>query len=204
MNENRETLLRWLKVLFCIQLAGCLLSALTLLSTAVPFSVGGWYTWARRAVSLGIAVCLYLLPGRYRLAGMVKALSLMCVLISLAVYPVLYACGVQLTGAGYAKIYALLAGASEVLALIAMSLEYITHASTVPGDKSKWYIFLGCSLAVTVLSSVSVALMQPLLPDLTVQFIRLWNLGARTLSLAVSVVYLVLLRRVICAQQEVD
>lgn len=204
MNENRETQLRWLRGLFYIHLAGCLLSALALASTVFTFAVGSWYTWAQRAVSLGIAVCLYLLPGRYRLAGMAKALSLMCILISLAVYPVLYALGVQLAGVGYAKIYALLAGASEVLALIALSLEYIAHTSTVPGDKPKWYIFLGCSLAVTALSVVSVKLMQPLLPDLTVQFIRLWNFGARTLSLAVSVVYLVLLRRVICVQREVD
>ena len=63
MNENRATLLRWLKVLFYIHLAGCLLSALNLAATAVPFSLGTWYTWAQRGVNLAVAVALLLLPG---------------------------------------------------------------------------------------------------------------------------------------------
>ena len=208
MYDNREKLLRWLKVLFYIQLASTLLLTLTLASTMFGFTVGSWYTWAQRAVSLGVAVSLYLLPSRYRLAGMAKALSLMCILIALAFYPVLYALGVQLTGTGYAKIYALLAGASEVLALIAMSLEYIMHAVNSREDKTKWHILLGCSLAISLLSSVAVALLQPVLNDMAqageLWLIKLWNVSARSLSLGVSVIYLVLLHRMIRKQEEVD
>lgn len=202
MQENRENLLRWLRVLFYIHLAGSLLSALALAATAVPFSLGSWYTWARRAVSPGIVVCLYLLPGRYRLAGMTRALSLLCNLIALAVHPVLYALGVRLAGAGYALVYTLLAGASELLAMMAVIPEYTAHAAAAPGDKTKWYIFLACSLAVTLASSVFAAVLQPILPKLDVLFIRFWNLGTRALSLAVRIVYLVLLHRVIRKQEE--
>lgn len=208
MYANRENSIRWLRGLFYIHLAGCLLSALALLSTAIPFAVGSWYTWTQRAMSLGIVVCLYLLPGRYRLAAMAKALGLLCGLISLVFYRVLYGFGVQLDAEGYELAYTLLGRASDILALIAMILEYTAHANTAPDHKQKWYIFLGCSLAVTLISSVVAALLQPVFNEMVNEgsygWIKLWNIGARTLSLAVSIIYLVLLQRVIHTQQEVD
>ena len=198
MEENKQLSIKWLWGLLLLRAVDCLLP----LFGQLPLFAGGGYLWTQRAVSLGIVVCLYLLPGRYRLAGMAKALSLVCNLMAVAAYPVLNAFGVQLTGLHYAYIYTALAGASELLALIAIGLEYVTHAATAPTDRKKWYIFLCCSLAVTLVSSVAVALVQPVLPDLTVQFIRLWNLGARTLSLAVSVIYMVLLYRIIDTQRK--
>ncbi len=198
MEENKQLPVKWLWGLFWLHVANCLLP----LFGHLPPLVGSWYPWAQRVVSLGIVVCLYLLPGRYRLAGMAKALSLVCNLIALVVYPVLNAFGAQLTGVHYAYIYTALAGASELLALIAIGLEYVTHAATVPTDRKKWYIFLCCSLVITLATSVFVALVQPMLPDLNVQFIRFWNLGARTLSLAASIAYLLLLYGVINAQRK--
>lgn len=198
MGENKQLSVKWLWGLLLLRAVDCLLP---LFGQLPPF-VGSWYPWAQRAVSLGIIVCLYLLPGRYRLAGMAKAMSLVCNLVALAVYPVLNAFGAQLTGVHYAYIYTALAGVSEVLALIAIGLEYATHAAAAPADRKKWYIFLYCSMAVTLVSSVFVALVQPMLPDLTVSFIRLWNLGARTLSLVVSGIYMVLLYRIIDTQRK--
>ena len=63
MNDNREKLVRFLRMLFGVQIIGVLLSALALLATVVPFSVGAWYNWVQHAVRLGVAVCLFLLCG---------------------------------------------------------------------------------------------------------------------------------------------
>lgn len=208
MYENRENLLRWLRTLFYIHLTGCLMSALALASTVFTFAVGGWYTWAQRFVSLGIAVCLYLMPGRYSYAGMAKALALLCTLVSLVLFRLLNAYGIQMQGATYMRVLNWLSHGTTVLALVALFLEYTAHAAAAPRDRTKWYIFLGCSLVVAVLSVVSVKLMQPVFDEMVKEgvyrWIKLWNIGARTLSLAGSIVYLILLHRVICAQQEVD
>ena len=104
MEEKRKFPIIWLWGLFWLHVAACLLPFFGHL----PAFVGSWYPWAQRAVSLGIVVCLYLLPGRYRLAGMAKALGLLCSLISLVFYRVLYPIGVQLDPEGYELAYTLL------------------------------------------------------------------------------------------------
>ena len=201
MEEKKYAPIQWLWGLFYFHLAGTLLSALVLAATALSFSLGSWFTWAERAVSLGIAVCLYLLPGNYRYAGMVKALGLLCGLIGLVFHPVLLALGVHLDPAGYSLAYTLLSVVSQVLALIAMSLEYITHAATVPGEKTRWYGLLACSLAVSVATHVVADLLQPLLNtvpmEMFLKFASVWNPTVRVLGLGVSVAYLWLLRRLI-------
>lgn len=206
MYNNRENLLRWLRALFYIHLASCLLSALTLTSTVFSFSVGSWYTWAQRAFSLGVAVCLILLPGHYPLAGMAKVLGLLCTLLSLYLYPLLNAWGVRLDAASYGEVIHWLSNGSMVLGMIAMVLEYITHAKVTPGDRYKWYILLICSLAVTVISTLLVDFLQPMLDGMSQEnlrlFIKLWNGSARFLDLSVSVVYLVLLHRIIHTTEE--
>ena len=198
MEENKQLPVKWLWGLFWLHVANCLLP----LFGHLPPLVGSWYPWAQRVVSLGIVVCLYLLPGRYRLAGMAKALGLLCSVICLVFYRVLYAFGVQLDAEGYDLAYTLLSRASDILALTAMILEYTAHAAAVPDHKRKWYIFLCCSLAITLATSVFVALVQPMLEELSWVFLLLWNLGARTLSLAASIAYLLLLYRVINAQRK--
>lgn len=203
MEENKQLSLKWLSLLFYVHLAGCLLSVLALLATAIPFAVGSWYTWAQRAVSLAIAVCLMLLSGRYRLSGVLKVLALVCGLL-----PGLLNSWLQMPAQALITVSTVMGRTSTVLALVALFLEYIAHAAASPRDRTKWYIFLSCSLAVTVLSSAAVAVMQPLLNSMVqeafLRFARVWNVLSRTLSLAVGIIYLVLLHRVIRTQQEVD
>ena len=71
------------------------------------------------------------------------------------------------------------------------------------GDKGKWYILLGCSLAITLVSNTAAYFMQPILDALeTEEFIRIskvWNVVARTLSLLLSTANLVLLHRLVRA-----
>ncbi len=207
MNDNREKLLRWLQVLFYIHLAGVLLSVLALASTAFSFAVGIWSTWAQRAVSLGLAVCLYLLPGRYRYAGMVKALGLLCSLVSLVLFRLLYAYGVQIDAAVYGRVINWLSRGAMVLSIVALCLEYTTHAQVVPADKTKWYILLGCSLAVTMLSYATMYILQPILQTMEMEeylhFSKAWNVVVRSLGLVLSVANLVLLHRLVRHQEEV-
>lgn len=206
MNENKETALRYLRPLFFIELAGCLLAALALIATLVPFSVGIWYNWVQRAVALGAAVCLFLLPGRYRYAGMVKVLGLVCSLVSLVLFRLLYAYGLQLDAVVYGGAINWLSGGATVLGFVALFLEYTTHAQIAPGEKAKWYILLGCSLAVSLISSVAVWLLQPLMDQMVqageLWLIKLWNILSHSLSLGVSVIYLVLLHRTIRIHRE--
>ena len=88
----------------------------------------------------------------------------------------------------------------------ALCLEYTTHARIVPSESNKWYILLGATLGISLVSTVALHLLQPLV-DRMVQDGRLWlmnfwNIVSRSVSLAFSVVYLVLLYQVVRAQEE--
>lgn len=206
MNDNREKLVRFLRMLFGVQIIGVLLSALALLATVVPFSVGAWYNWVQHAVRLGIAVCLFLLPGRYRYAGMAKALSLLCSLVSLVLFQVLDAYGIQLDGISYGRTLAYLSWGASVLNYAALCLEYTTHARIVPSESNKWYILLGATLGMSLVSTVALHLLQPLVDrmvqDGSLWLMNFWNIVSRSVSLAFSVVYLVLLYQVVRAYEE--
>lgn len=196
MEENRRFPVKWMWALFCIHLAGLALTALAVLSTLLPFSVGSWYTWARRAVNLGSVVCLYLLSGRYRLAAMAKALGLVCGLLT-----GLLNSWLRIPVQTLMPISVVLSNASTVLALVALLLEYTAHAKTVPADRNKWHIFLACRLAVTLLSTVSLALLQPVMSQMVSNgetwLVKLWNILAQSVNLAMGVIYLMLLYRAI-------
>lgn len=197
MSRNKEALFRWLGALFYIHVAGALLSVLALAATILPISVGSWYTWAQRAVNLGVAVCLYLLPGKYRYAGMLKALALLCTLISMGLYPLLNAYGIQMQGATYMETIKCLSRCTVALNLLAFIFEFTTHAKNAGRDKVKWYILLGCSLAVTLVSHAAAYFGQPILDSLDMEVTKVWNVAARTLSLLISAAYLVLLNRLV-------
>ena len=204
MRANNEHLLRWLRGLFYVYVVGVLLSVLALAVTIAPFSVGTWYTWAQQAVNLGVAVCLYLLSGRYRYAGILNALSLLCTLASLVLYPLLIACGIQMQSAAYMGTIKWLSRFAIVLSFVALILEYMAHAKIADGDKQKWYILLGCSLAITLVSNTATYFLQPIMDALEIEeLIRIstvWNVVARTLSLFLNIANLVLLHRLIRAK----
>lgn len=206
MKDNREKLVCLLRVLFGVQIIGILLSALALLANVVPFSIGAWYNWVQHAVRLGVAVCLFLLPGRYRYAGMAKALSLLCSLVSLVLFQVLNAYGIQLNGISYGRALAWLSWGASGLNFAALCLEYTTHANIVPSESNKWYILLGAILGISLVSTVALHLLQPLVDrmvqDGSLWLMNFWNIVSRSVSLAFSVVYLVLLYQVVRAQEE--
>lgn len=206
MNDNREKLVHFLRMLFGVQIIGVLLSALGFLANVVPFSIGEWYNWVQQAVRLGVAVCLFLLPGRYRYAGMAKALSLLCSLVSLVLFQVLDAYGIQLDGISYGRTLAYLSWGASLLNYVALSFEYTTHARIVPSESNKWYILLCATLGISLVSTVALHLLQPLVDQMvqngSLWMMNLWNIVSRSVSLAFSVVYLVLLYRVVRAQEE--
>lgn len=203
MNENRATLLRWLKVLFYIHLAGCLLSALNLAATAVPFSLGTWYTWAQRGVNLAVAVALLLLPGNYRYAGMIKASAMIFGILPMGLHALL-----RMDVQTYTYWSGILSRLSILMNMFALALEYIAHAAAAPGEKSRWYILLSCSLAVTILSYATMYILQPILQTIEMEeylhFAKAWNVVVRSLGLVLSAANLVLLHRMIRYQEEAD
>ena len=186
---------RWLRGLFFVQVAGCLLSVLALLSTIFTFAVGRWYTGMQHIVALGVAGCLLQLPGRYRLAGGLKVLTLLC-----GVLPGLLNRWMPIPMQAMMTVSSMLSVTSTVLMLIAMVLEYTAHGRVSSRDRNKWYILMGVSLAVTVFSALAMMIMHPIINDWAQQgayaFIQMWNIGARAISLVMNVFYLVLLHRV--------
>lgn len=197
MNENRGNSLRYLHSLFYIQLAGGVLTALIFFATLIPFAVGAWFNVAQTVVNLGVAVCLILLPGRYRLSGIARA-----VVAALGWWPfVLHKLLPFLDGPVNLPVINAwtftLGRVSLLLGLAATALEYTAHASAAPKERNKWYVLLACSLTVSLLSTVALSLLQPMLNELSVGFIRIWNIMSRSVSLAAEIIYLVLLQRTI-------
>ena len=84
-----------------------------------------------------------------------------------------------------------------ILNLLAFIFEFTTHAKNAGRDKVKWYILLGCSLAVTLVSHAAAYFGQPILDALDMEVTKVWNVAARTLSLLISAAYLVLLNRLV-------
>ena len=97
---------------------------------------------------------------------------------------------------------------SILMNMFALALEYIAHAAAAPGEKSRWYILLSCSLAVTILSYATMYILQPILQTIEMEeylhFAKAWNVVVRSLGLVLSVANLVLLHRMIRYQEEAD
>lgn len=194
MEKNK--LVTYLRGLFYIQLAGCLLSALALLSSLLHFSVGEWFSWAQKAVTLGAAICLLFLNGRYQLSGFAKAAAFVCGLLPLFLHNLMHMDVQQ-----YVSVNRILGRIALLFSMTAMVLEYSGHAATIPADKRKWNVLLIGSVTFTVLTTVAVDMLQNVM-DKVIQngipwYITLYNLLAQSLSLAVGILYLFLLNRVI-------
>lgn len=203
MNEHGKLLLPYYRGLFCFRLLGCLMTLPALIATLIPFAVGDWYNVAQNLVSFGVAVWLFLLSGRWRLAGMAKILSLLCSVICLVFFRLLYAYGLQPDVAEYGMAINVLRYTAMVLSMIGLFLEYTAHAALISEDRKKWYIFLICSMAVSALSLLSLPLLQPIMDGLSIGFMSGWNFVSRAVLLAADIVYLALLRRAMrCLEKE--
>ncbi len=203
MEERKQFSVKWLWGLFYAHLAGTLLSALVLASTAFSFAVGGWYTWVQQGVNLAVVVVLLLLPGDYRYAGIIKVAAMIFGVLPMGLHALL-----RMDVQTYTYWSAILSRLSVLMNMFALALEYITHSAAAPGEKSKWYILLGCSLATTVVSYATMFILQPILQTMEMEeylhFSKAWNVVVRSLGLVLSAVNLVLLRRLIRYREEVD
>lgn len=203
MEERKQFPVKWLWGLFYVHLAGALLSVLALASASFSLAVGGWYTWVQQGVNLAVVVVLLLLPGDYRYAGIVKAAAMIFGVLPIGLHALL-----RMDVQTYTYWSGILSRLSVLMNMFALALEYITHAAAAPGEKSKWYILLGCSLAVTLLSHATMYILQPILQTMEMEeylhFSKAWNVVVRALGLVLSAANLVLLRRLIRYQEEVD
>lgn len=196
MKQNEGTQLQWLQGLLYIQLAGCVLTALTILSGLIQISFGGWIATLQRAVSIGTALCLLLLPGRYRISGGAKALVLVCNLLPVGLHAAL-----RLDVNTYLTVSMVLGRISGILALVALYLEYTAHAAQAPDLSRPWHILLVCGLGVSLVSTAALQLFQKSISNLVQNgetwVITLYNSVAHTLNLIINILYLVLLHRTI-------
>lgn len=194
MKQNDRNQLQWLQGLLYIHLVGCVLTALTIVSGLTQISFGGWIATLQRAVSIGAALCLLLLPGRYRISGAAKALVLVCNLLPVGLHAAL-----RLDVDTYLTVSMVLGRISGILALVALYLEYTAHAAKAPDLSRPWYILLVCGLAVSLLSTAALQLFQESISNLVQNgetwVITLYNTVAHTLNLIINIMYLVLLYR---------
>lgn len=203
MNKTKQQTVQWLQLLFFFQLASLVLTLLPRLELVLSLNItGSWLTWVKKILQLGIAVCLFLLPWRYRPSAIAKAAGLLCTLLSLVLYRLITDVDLYLT------VRNLLYWGALLLALLAQFLEYRAHGATAPQTGRKWnYLFAG-SLAVTLVTSAAAALLQPVMDEMVYNGITwgitLWNLIALLLTLAVNVCYLIFLYQTVQAVKNQD
>lgn len=199
MTENRQKTIQWLCILLYLQLASVVLSAVIRIAPVLNLSLGGsWVTWIQRCLNLATMVCLFLLPTQYRKAAIFKLSWLVCSLILIPALAALRRAGMEL----YLTVNSLVSLVSSVLSLVSLYLEYQAHAAlSGPGASKKWNILFLCGLGLSLAGSAAVSIAQPWLTEMVQGgnsgVINWFNLAVWLPSMAVSVAYLVLLRRTV-------
>lgn len=199
MEKNRADLVKWLQILFYIQLAGILLTAMSRLAPYLNISLGGnWITWVHRGLNLATVVCLFLLPALYQKAAVCETAWLLGNLLPPVLSKLIPQLGINM----YMTVSSLLSWITLALSLIARFLEYNTHAAvSAQKDAKKWRILFVSSLVLSLAANIAAVLLQDPLSDMAQNGITwgitLYNLAAWLCTLVISIVYLILLARTI-------
>ena len=190
MNENMENryelLVKWLRALMYITIVSLVNSIINFL----PFVPAAFTTWISRGIMVGVVICMFqLAPAneRYRKAGIMRAIMLVCTLITSFVYA-----------------SSILSLAASILSIIAVYQEYNAHSEMIadkdPKLSGKWHslftwgliagILVGFGSTVTVLV---LAMMQSDVVRLTAIIVGILSIPQMILDL----VYMLYIKRMI-------
>lgn len=141
MNENRnfdpDMLTKWLRVLMYIAVVSLINAA----ANFVPFIPAALTTWISRGVTIAMVICMFQLApvnARYRKAGILRAVMLICTLITAFVHA-----------------SSILTFTASILSIVAVYQEYNAHSELVSDQDAKlagkWHSLFNWSILAGVL-----------------------------------------------------
>ena len=141
MNENRNfdpgMLTKWLRVLMYIAVVSLINAA----ANFVPFIPAALTTWISRGVTIAMVICMFQLApvnARYRKAGILRAVMLICTLITAFVHA-----------------SSILTFTASILSIVAVYQEYNAHSELVSDQDAKlagkWHSLFNWSILAGVL-----------------------------------------------------
>lgn len=141
MNENRnfdpDMLTKWLRVLMYIAVVSLINAA----ANFVPFIPAALTTWISRGVTIAMVICMFQLApvnARYRKAGILRAVMLICTLITAFVHA-----------------SSILTFTASILSIVAVYQEYSAHSELVSDQDAKlagkWHSLFNWSILAGVL-----------------------------------------------------
>lgn len=185
--ENRsELLVKWLRILMYIAIASLVNSVLNF----IPFIPAAVTTWISRGIMVAVVVCMFqLAPAskRYKKAGIMRAIMLVCTLITSFVYA-----------------SSILSLAASILSIIAVYQEYNAHSELIADKDSKlsgkWHSLFMWGLIAGILvgfgSTVTVLILTMLQSDV----VRLTAIIVGILSIPqmiLEIVYMLYLKKMV-------
>lgn len=185
--ENRfELQVKWLRVLMYIaiaSLANAIVSSLPIVPVAIT-------TWISRGIMVAMIVCMFQLAHaneRYQKVGIMRAVMLVCTLIT-----------------AFVKGTSVLTLAASILSIIAVYQEYNAHSELIAGKDSrlsgKWHSLFGWSLVAAVLVGFSSTVTVLILSLMGMDTVRLTAIIIGILSIPqmiLDVVYMMYIKKMI-------
>lgn len=155
LNTNKQLILKYLQILFCLYAANLGLSLIKYLP--IPYDLTAW---ANRVLLVGTIICLFYLGGinrHYRIAGIMRAVILIrSVVFALLPAPVLFSLYETPASSMALSIFF---GIITVVSWLATYFEYSAHgelsAVGLPRLTRQWLILFAFSLLVAVLGSIA-------------------------------------------------
>ena len=195
MNENMENRfevpVKWLRVLMYIAIASLINSVINNL----PFVPSTVTTWISRGIMVAMIVCMFQLAPvseRYKKAGIMRAVMLVCTLIT-----------------AFVKGTSILTLAASILSIIAVYQEYNAHSELIADKDSrlsgKWHSLFGWSLVAAVLVGFGSTVTVLILSFMGMDTVRLTAIIIGILSIPqmiLDVVYMMYIKKMISAFEE--
>lgn len=203
MNENKvfdtDMIIKWLRVLMYIaiaSLANAIISSLPIVPVAIT-------TWISRGIMVAMVVCMFrLAPAneRYKKAGIMRAVMLVCTLIT-----------------AFMRGTSILTLAASILSIIAVYQEYNAHSELMADKDSrlsgKWHRLFNWSLIAAVLVAFGSTVTALIFSFMEMDAVRLTAIIVGILSIPqmiLDVVYMIYIQKMISifvkgkAQQEAN
>lgn len=188
MNENMEfkkdLIAKWLRIMMYIALASLVNSVIDFL----PFVPASVTAWISRGIMVAMVVCLFQLApanDRYKKAGIMRAVMLVCTLITAFLYA-----------------SSILTLAASILSIIAVYQEYNAHSELVAEKDAKlsgkWHSLFTWGIIAAVLVSFGSIVTVLIVAMLEMDAVRATSVIVGLLSvpqLVIDVVYLLYLKK---------
>lgn len=190
MNENRnfdpDMLTKWLRVLMYIAVVSLINAA----ANFVPFIPAALTTWISRGVTIAMVICMFQLApvnARYRKAGILRAVMLICTLITAFVHA-----------------SSILTFTASILSIVAVYQEYNAHSELVSDQDAKlagkWHSLFNWSILAGVLVGFGSVLGALIVAAFEMDVVRVTALVIGLLGIPlmiVDLVYILYIRKMI-------